>query len=224
MKGEKRKFMNQLKEKAKNEIKDKGIQHISEILNKIREEYLSRISNFVKDPEQSWKPFKGKLVEEIIMNEIHNKVEEIGLKIIKGSELEKEEINLEDCLAFVKRSLIVDFGEYGMHLPDADLVIYDPQKCKAIAIISSKTTLRERIAQVGYWYLKIKGSPITRNIKVFFITLDEDGDLVVRKPAKKGRAIAETDTDGTFVITNRELQESEKVKTIEKFFDVLKLL
>jgi len=26
------------------------------------------------------------------------------------------------------------------------------------------------------------------------------------------------------VITNRELQESEKVKTIEKFFDVLKLL
>jgi hypothetical protein len=77
------------------------------------------------------------------MNEIHNKVEEIGLKIIKGSELEKEEINLEDCLAFVKRSLIVDFGEYGMHLPDADLVIYDPQKCKAVAIISSKTTLRE---------------------------------------------------------------------------------
>jgi hypothetical protein len=31
--------MNQLKEKAKNEIKDKGIQYISEILNKIREEY-----------------------------------------------------------------------------------------------------------------------------------------------------------------------------------------
>ena len=224
MKDEKQKFMNQLKEKAKNEIKDKGIQYISEILNKIREEYLSRISNFVKDPERSWKPFKGKLVEEIIMNEIHNKVEEIGLKIIKGSELEKEEINLEDCLAFVKRSLIVDSGKYGMHLPDADLVIYDPQKCKAIAIISSKTTLRERIAQVGYGYLKIKGSPITKNIKVFFITLDEDGDLVVRKPAKKGRAIAETDTDGTFVITNRELQESEKVKTIEKFFDVLKLL
>jgi type II restriction enzyme len=49
--------------------------------------------------------------------------------------------------------------------------------------------LRERVAQVGYWYLKIKGSPVTKNIKVFFITLDEDGDLVIKKPTKKSRAI-----------------------------------
>jgi len=59
---------------------------------------------------------------------------------------------------------------------------------------------------------------------VFFITLDEDGDLAVRNPAKKGRAIAEIDTDGTFIITNREIEESDKVKTIDKFFETLKLL
>jgi hypothetical protein len=60
-------------------------------------------------------------------------------------------------------------------------IIYDPKSCKAVAIISSKATLRERVAQVGYWYLKIKGSPITKNI--------EDGDLVIKKPTKKSRAI-----------------------------------
>jgi type II restriction enzyme len=33
-----------------------------------------------------------------------------------------------------------------------------------------------------------------------------------KNPAKKGRAIAETDTDGTFGITTREVEESEKIK------------
>jgi type II restriction enzyme len=59
---------------------------------------------------------------------------------------------------------------------------------------------------------------------VFFVTLDEDGDLVVKKPAKKGRAIAEMDTDGTFVITTREVEESEKIKKIEKFSEVIRNL
>jgi type II restriction enzyme len=224
MKGDKQEFIEKIKNKVKNLVKERGIKNISDILDEIRKEYLEGIENFVSDPEQSWKAFKGKLLEEIIMNEIYDEVEKNGLKVIKGSELEKEDKNLDNCLASVKRSLVVDFGEYGMHLPDADIVIYDPKNCKAVAIISSKATLRERVAQVGYWYLKIKGSEITRNIKVFFITLDEDGDLAVRYPAKKGRAIAEIDTDGTFVITNRKIEESDKVKTIDKFFETLKLL
>jgi type II restriction enzyme len=95
-------------------------------------------------------------------------------------------------------------------------LIYDPKSCKAVAIISSKATLRERVAQVE--------SPVTKNIKVFFITLDEDGDLVIKKPTKKSRAITEVDTDGTFVITNRKIEESNKVKIIRKFFDILKIL
>ena len=222
MKDKKQEFLREIKEKIKKLVKEKGLENISDILDKVRQEYLEGIKYFVSDPEQSWKPFKGKLLEEIIMDEICEEAKRNGLKVIKGSELEKEEKNLDKCLASVKRSLMVDFGEYGMHLPDADLVVYNPKICKAVAIISSKATLRERVAQVGYWYLKIKESPITKNIKVFFITLDEDGDLVIKKPAKKGRAIVEIDTDGTFVITNRKIEESNKVKTINKFFDVLK--
>ena len=230
MKGNKNKqeFIEKIKNKVKSLVRERGIENISDILNEIRQEYLEGIKNFASDPEQSWKAFKGKLLEEIIMKEICYKLEKNGLKVIKGSELEKEDKNLDNCLASVKRSLVVDFGEYGMHLPDADIVIYEPKNCKALAIISSKATLRERVAQVGYWYLKIKGSEITRNIRVFFITLDEDGDLAERNPAKKGRAIVEIDTDGTFVITNRKIDESDKVKTFDKFFDkffeTLKLL
>jgi len=216
MKDKKQEFLEKIKKKAKRLVKERGLENISDILDKIRQEYLKGIKDFVSDPQQSWKAFKGKLLEEIIIDEIYEEVERNGLKVIKGSELEKEEKNLDKCLALVKRSLMVDFGEYGMHLPDADLVIYDPKSCKAVAIISSKATLRERVAQVE--------SPVTKNIKVFFITLDEDGDLVIKKPTKKSRAITEVDTDGTFVITNRKIEESNKVKIIRKFFDILKLL
>lgn len=42
--------------------------------------------------------------------------------------------------------------------------------------------------------------------------------------AKKGRAIAEIDTDGTFVITNKAIEESYKIKRFEKFLEEIKKL
>ena len=121
MKDKKQEFLEKIKKKAKRLVKERGLENISDVLDKIRQEYLKGIKDFVSDPQQSWKAFKGKSLEEIIIDEIYEEVERNGLKVIKGSELEKEEKNLDKCLALVKRSLMVDFGEYGMHLPDADI-------------------------------------------------------------------------------------------------------
>ncbi|MFN3813643.1 MAG: BsaWI family type II restriction enzyme [Aquificaceae bacterium] len=101
---------------------------------------------------------------------------------------------------------------------------WKPFKGKLLAIISSKTTLRKRIAQTGYWKLKLASICITKNIKAFFITLDEDGDLTTKHPAKKGRAIAEIDTNGTYVMVDndRRIDESCKVKPIKSFLKILK--
>ncbi len=74
-------------------------------------------------------------------------------------------------------------------------------------MISSKITLRERIAQTDYWKLKLMQDKVTEYIKVFFITPDEDGTLKVRKPAKKGRAIVEVDTDGSYVMSEDPIEE-----------------
>ena len=134
------------------QIKIRGIKHLSDILNEAKNIYREEIQKQGKDVEQSWKPFKGNLLEKIILEAISDKVRESGLEIIRGKILERQDSSL------------------------------------------------------------------------FFITLDEDGDLIVKKPPKKGRAIAEVDTDGTFVITTKEIQESEKVRKIEEFFDVLELL
>ena len=50
------------------------------------------------------------------------------------------------------------------------------------------------------------------------------GQAKVRKPAKKGRAIVEIDTDGSYVLSETDIEESDKVKTFDKFIDDLKKL
>jgi len=45
-----------------------------------------------------------------------------------------------------------------------------------------------------------------------------------KKPAKKGRAIVEVDTDGSYVMCTSSVEESEKVKMFDKFIGDLKKL
>lgn len=175
------------------------------------------------DHEQSWRAFKGKNLEKLIMHIINDGVSKLGLNVIKGDKLERtNSTNLTKEESQVKRNLLVDFDEFGSHLPDVDLIIYEPKSCKVIAVISSKVTLRERIAQTGYWKIKLSSDRVTEHIKVFFITPDEDGTLTEKKPAKKGRAIVETDTDGGYVMSETKIEESKKVKMFDKFIQDLK--
>jgi len=59
---------------------------------------------------------------------------------------------------------------------------------------------------------------------VYFVTPDEDRTLEVRNPAKKGRVIVEVDTDGSYVLSENKIEESDKVKMFDKFIDDLKKL
>ncbi len=93
-----------------------------------------------------------------------------------------------------------------------------------MAVLSSKVTLRERIAQTGYWKMKLQAQELTKHIKVYFITPDEDGTLTTKYPAKKGRAIVEVDTDGSYILSETDIEESNKVKMFDKFIDDLKEL
>lgn len=202
--------------------------HISELLKDAKEihkrDWLkSPTPN--KDHEQSWRAFKGKNLEKLVIHIIKDEVESLGLKIVEGNTLERTNSNkLSKELSSVKRNLLVDYGEFGSHLPDVDIIIYDPKTYKIVAVISSKVTLRERIAQTGYWKIKLSHDEVTKHIKVFFVTPDEDGTLTIKKPTKKGRAIVEVDTDGSYVMSETEVDESNKVKMFDKFIMDLRLL
>ena len=214
--------------KKKEQLGSETYKHISKLLREVKELHKQ---DWLKHPtpsgdhEQSWKAFKGKNLEKLVQYIITDEVEELGLKVVNGNRLERTmTINLSKELSQVKRNLAIDYGEFGLHLPDVDIIIYDPQDHKVLAVISSKVTLRERIAQTGYWKLKLLQDEATKHIRVYFITPDEDGTLTHKKPTKKGRAIVEVDLDGSYVLTEEKIEESDKVKLFEHFIEDLKRL
>jgi len=212
--------------KKKEKFGTETYKYISELLKEIKEmhkqDWLKRPTPN-KDHEQSWRAFKGKNLEKLIQYIITDEVEELGLKVVNGNQLERT-TNLSKELSQVKRNLAIDYGEFGLHLPDVDIVIYNPRNCKVLAVISSKVTLRERIAQTRYWKTKLSQDETTKHIKVYFITPDEDGTLTKRKPTKKDRTIVEVDLNDNYVLTEEEIEGSNKVKLFEYFIDDLKRL
>jgi len=187
---------------------------------------LHKKSFIGNDHEQSWRAFKGKNLEKLIVYIIEREVSDLGLKIVDGNKLERtKETNLSEELSSIKRNLLIDYGEFGYHLPDVDIIIYEPKSYKVIAVLSSKVTLRERIAQSGYWKLKLYSQKLTKHIRVYFVTPDEDGTLTTKNPVKKGRAIVEVDLDGSYVLSETNIEESNKVKTFDKFiYDLMGIL
>lgn len=214
--------------KKRGQLGAETYKHISELLKEAKE---SHKRDWLKSPtpkgdhEQSWKGFKGKNLEKLIIYIIQDEIENLGLKMAKGDSLERTKPeNLSEELSRIKRAVSVNFGEFGLHLPDADIIIYEPKTMKIIAILSSKSTLRERIAETGYWKIKLSQDSVTRNIRVLFITPDEDGDLTKKFPTKKSRAICEIDTDGTYVMSEAQVEESDMVKMFDKFIEDLRKL
>ena len=174
------------------------------------------------DLGQSWRTIKGNGLERLIQDMIAEDVEPLGLKVINGKYLKKAQ-GLSQQLSQIKRNILVDYGEFGCHLPDADIIIYQPDTCKVLAIISSKSSLRERIAQTGYWKFKLLADEVTKHIKVYLISPDEDGTLKKSNaPPKKARAIVEIDLDGTYLLTTREAPDSEKIRLFEYFIEDFK--
>jgi len=197
--------------------------HISNVLKEAKEQHKKDFSG--NDHEQSWRAFKGKNLEKLIVYIIEDEVKALGLKVVDGNKLERtREENLSEESALVKRNLLIDYGEFGYHLPDVDIIIYKPGTGEIVAVLSSKVTLRERIAQTGYWKMKLQAQELTKHIKVYFVTPDEDGTLTTKNPTKKGRAIVEVDTDGSYVLSETDIEESDKVKMFDKFIDDLKEL
>ena len=122
--------------------------YVSKILKEAKELHRQHFLSTGKiDHEQSWRAFKGKNLERLLSYILLKEVRTLGLDMISGNVLTSNQ--LSPLFDRVKRNLLVDYGQYGMHLPDVDLVIIDPMDGSVLAAVSVKVTLRERIAQTG---------------------------------------------------------------------------
>lgn len=208
-------------------------------IKRLKEEYVANLNEHqpdLKSSEQSWHSFIGNKFERLVtstirayINEIKEKDETLkGLAALTTGEIKKKKNEV------IFRKLSVRYGEY-LLLPDTDLSMVDFNLEKQwdstiIAIISCKTSLRERIAQACYWKLKLLSSDVTKNIKVFLATVDNDEDFTIDLAKKKrvdgksrNRIIAEYELDGVYILREnfKKEWESNKIKRYERIFNDL---
>lgn len=201
--------------------------HISGLFDEFKPGFFLRKSQQGKNAQQAWNNFKGKALEELLKLIIQEQVQSIGLKCVLGSQLTGPNLSPEESV--IHQRVSVRFGPYRI-LPDPDLVVYTPD-LQVVAVISSKTSLRERVAQVAFWKRKLREDHVTAHIKALFATLDEDKDLEKPLPDPsnyrdgfKNRILVEHELDCTYVLTDSDIPESQRVKLFDKFLDDLQAI
>lgn len=193
-----------------------------EILTKTKELYQL---NCEKDKGQSWRNESGTMLENLVVYFIQEEVKKLGYDLITDDQIKKASQG-NKIISKVYRNIVIRYGDYSI-LPDGDIIIYNPKNGKVLSIISCKNSLRERYSQTLYWKLKLSLDPITKPIKMYFITIDKEIgkkpelDINPKNGPTKPRILLEHEMDGVYV--GRELQDaSDKVKEFDKFIDDLK--
>ncbi|PUD02998.1 hypothetical protein C2R91_03860 [Helicobacter pylori] len=128
----------------------------------------------------------GRALEKIIELLLKDFCIKNNVKMTNDKILRAKRINGE--LDKVKRALLVHFGGYSV-LPD--IILYQTDSIKILAILSVKNSFRERFTETPYWKLKLLQSPITSHIKVFMITPDNDDEISFKDKPKKARIVME---------------------------------
>ena len=170
---------------------------------------------------KNWRAAEGDTFRERIRHIITDPIENLGMKLMSRYALENNSTFSEE-LERVKQYLAIDYGEFNSYLPNVDFVIYTPKNSRIIAVISCIVNLKDRIIDGAYWKRKLQTDRSGASIKYYLITADIGKTLEIVDLPKKERVIAETELDGTYVLTAEALEESNKIKLFEHFIEDLK--
>lgn len=209
---------------------------VDEFLEEIKTEYLKQRTREYMDEgfnqneahnkaRQSWRPKVGSFLEKLVKYMVKEFCGTADIKISSDKKLKKQELSKE--LSLLRSMMEVHFNEYSL-LPDADIILYkydeEQEKVDIIAILSLKTSFRERFTETPYWKLKLKQDPRTEKIKVFMITPDNTDEIsYTNNGPRKARVIMEYELDGIYM-AREEFDDSKKVKSLYALFEDIKRL
>lgn len=176
---------------------------------------------------QSWNNVKGGLLErfahDIIKSLIQN-CEAINITFGNRPDKGSNGTSRNDEQRKARESIKIGLDTERKWSPDADLILYSSKNngedIRVEAIISCKTSLRERIAQTAFWKHKLASSDTTEHIKNILITLDSDKVFFGGKNTKP-RAIALSELDAIFVLKPC-FDKHDKLKSFDQFTKELK--
>lgn len=131
--------------------------------------------NFYDNPKsrnQAWRSCKGELYEYAVfkaLNQVisHNKKLSKKLDILIGDEA---------LLQHKDKIVIKNWSEI---YPDVDILVIEKQTGNVKAIISCKTSLRERLTETAFWKRELERRESTKNVKLLFVTTDKDNELKI---------------------------------------------
>ena len=199
-----------------------------EILNETKEIFQKQYKDI---NGQKWRKESGTMLELLVVYFLHKEIKRLGYDITTD-----DEINSSDggILEKVWHNIVLKYGKYPI-LPDSDIVIYSPKTAEVKAIISCKSSVRERFAQTLYWKVKLSTNERTKHIKMYFVAVDKEFnqnktgfkkpslDIQGKNKPTKPRILLEYEMDGVYVTRDMK-NESDKVKMFDKFIDDLREL
>jgi len=120
--------------------------------------------------DQAWKTCKGSLYKYAVFRYIQS--------IIESNNQLKEKIMIlmgdEALTSYGDQVVIRNCNDI---FPDVDMLIVEKETSSVIAILSCKTSLRERLTETAFWKRELERMRDTSDIKLVFITTDKDSEL-----------------------------------------------
>ena len=197
-------------------------EHLSDLFARVQPEYERRwraANPQGRDARAAWRNWKGRsfkdLVKEQIREELLRVNERNDLALAVASDADLAPAKEPDDLNDIRQAVYIDYGDYGKHRANFDLVIFDDRSGQLSSIVFCKTTMRERLVIPLYSAEKIRRQTGDPNLPLILVTLDEDEQL--RAPSKtKNYAIASTEFLFTYLLTPS-FQETNRIRRFSRF-------
>jgi len=131
---------------------------------------LTRYYPSQRSRDQAWKTCKGSLYEYAVFRYMQN--------IVENDEVLKNKITVmmgDEALISHKEQIVI--RNWSDIFPDVDILIIEKETNSVIAILSCKTSLRERLTETAFWKRELEKTRNMTEIKLVFITTDKDNEL-----------------------------------------------
>lgn len=196
--------------------KEVSLDFIKGIFDDYKGEYKKQKTSEGVDANQSWNSWSGKALQELLKFIVEQHIQKLKYPVSVTHDVALRNKLLSAELDKVRRNIEIFYDSYSI-VPDADIVMYDKNTSKVIAVLSCKASLRERVAQAAYWKLKFQYNETTKDILYYLLSTDNDGDfLEVGTDITRDRIIVEYgEIDKAYIL--RDIPESHKVRNFNNF-------
>ncbi len=147
-----------------------ALKNFDEVSEKQLRDILSSYYPNERSRNQAWKTCKGSLYEYAVFRYVQH--------VIEDDANLKDKIRVEmgdDVIDYHKDQVVIK--NWSDIFPDVDILLVSKETKHVLAIISCKTSLRERLTETAFWKRELEQTKGMKEMKLVFVTTDKDNEL-----------------------------------------------